>query len=219
MSEPAVVPPGGGEIIGDTPDRRVEVLAEHDALHVTWSRFGPGRDGADRHIHRAHTDLFHVLDGVLTIKLGTGGDEVEVPAGSLVRVPPFVVHGFRNAGDADVRYLNLHAPGLGFADYLRGLRDGSPVPFDQEPPPATGIRPASEAVVGGDADVDEISVTRRSLEPGRHELGWCFVLDGELELDGGLRAPAGAWAEPAGACTVSAPAEVVEVRAPGRSAG
>ena len=83
MSVPVVVPPAGGEIVGDAADRRVEILAEHDALHATWSRFGPGRDGADRHIHRGHTDLFCVLGGVLTVKLGTGDDEVEVPAGTL----------------------------------------------------------------------------------------------------------------------------------------
>jgi hypothetical protein len=27
-----------------------------------------------------------------------------------------VVHGFRNGSDAELRYLNLHAPGQGFAD-------------------------------------------------------------------------------------------------------
>ena len=45
-------------MIGDAPDRRVEILSDHDALHATWSRFGPHRDGADLHIHRRHTDLF-----------------------------------------------------------------------------------------------------------------------------------------------------------------
>jgi mannose-6-phosphate isomerase-like protein (cupin superfamily) len=120
----------------------VEILLEHDALHVTWSRFGPGRDGADPHIHRRHSDLFYVLDGELTLLLETG--EVSIPAGTLATIPPLVVHGFRNASDADVRYLNLHAPGTGFADYMRGLRDGRRVPFDQEPPPPEGTRPASQ---------------------------------------------------------------------------
>jgi mannose-6-phosphate isomerase-like protein (cupin superfamily) len=143
------------ELIGDSPDRRVEILLEHDAVHVTWSRFGPGRDGADRHVHRRHSDIFYVLDGELTLLLETG--EATAKAGTLVTIPPLVVHGFRNASDADVRYLNLHAPGTGFADYMRGLRDGRRVPFDQEPPPASGTRPASdiafaettEAVIAG----------------------------------------------------------------------
>ena len=58
-------------------------------------------------------------------------------AGTLVCVPPLVVHGFRNASDAPMRYLNLHAPGVGFATYMRGgLRDGVKVVYDQEDPPA-----------------------------------------------------------------------------------
>jgi mannose-6-phosphate isomerase-like protein (cupin superfamily) len=130
------------ELIGDSPDRRVEILLEHDALHVTWSRFGPGRNGADPHIHRRHTDMFYVLDGELTLRLESG--EVTAPAGTLVTIPPLVVHGFRNGSDADMRYLNIHAPGTGFADYMRGLRDGVKVPFDQEPPPSDGTRPSSD---------------------------------------------------------------------------
>ena len=110
MAGPVVVPPGGGEVVGDSADRRVEILGAHEGLHATWSRFGPGRDGADLHIHRRHTDLFYVLAGELTVRLGVEGEEVAVAAGKLVRVPPFVVHGFRNASDAELRYLNLHAP-------------------------------------------------------------------------------------------------------------
>src|SRR4051812_41844645 len=132
MAEPVVIPPGGGEVIGDSPDRRVELLCDHEALHVTWSRFGPGREGADLHVHRGHTDLFYVLGGELTMRLGPDGDPAPAPAGSLVRVPPLVVHGFRNAAAAEVRYLNVHAPGQGFATYMRGLRERRRVDFDQE---------------------------------------------------------------------------------------
>src|SRR3954468_10154912 len=116
MSDPAVIAPGGGEGSGDSPDRRVEILSEHHTLHATWSRFGPRRDGADLHIHRRHSDLFYVLAGELTVRLGPAGEPVAVPAGTLARVPPLVVHGFRNGGDAELRYLNLHAPGMRFAD-------------------------------------------------------------------------------------------------------
>src|SRR3954452_16371900 len=114
MRGPTAIPEGGGEIIGDSADRRVEILSEDDSLHATWSRFGPGRDGADLHIHRHHSDLFYVLAGELTLKLGPDGGEIPAPAASVVRVPPLVVHGFRNAGDVEVRYLNFHAPGEGF---------------------------------------------------------------------------------------------------------
>src|SRR5215210_8060837 len=144
MRAPAVIPPGGGEVIGDTPGRRVEILSDHDGLHATWSRFGPGRDGAYPHIHRRHTDLFYVLAGELTIGLGPDREETVVPTGSLVIAPPLVIHAFRNGSATnEVRYLNFHAPGGGFADYLSGRQPG----FDSEDPPTDGGRPVEDATI------------------------------------------------------------------------
>jgi len=143
----SVVPPGGGEVVGDAPDRRVEILCEVDFMHATWTRMGPLRDGADLHVHREHTDVFYVLAGSLGLKLADG--EAVVGEGTFVRVPPMVAHGFRNAGSSELRYLNFHAPGTGFADYMRGLGRGERVPFDQEPPPASGVRPSSEIMMVG----------------------------------------------------------------------
>jgi mannose-6-phosphate isomerase-like protein (cupin superfamily) len=227
MSEPVVIPAGGGEVIGDAPDRRVEVLCDADAVHATWTRFGPRRDGADLHVHRRHNDLFYVLEGELTLMLGLAGEPVRAPAGALVRVPALVVHGFRNESDAELRYLNLHAPGQGFVDYMRALRDGRTLAYDQEPPPPDGGRPMAEAVVeggGGEllvevpglhmallADVEAIGIAEAWGEPGdppgpphlhsRH-LEAFYVLEGELAFTCGdreLRARAGAWVQvPAG---------------------
>jgi mannose-6-phosphate isomerase-like protein (cupin superfamily) len=215
MSEPTVIAPGGGEVVGDSPDRRVEILSDHDALHATWSRFGPHRDGADLHVHHHHTDLFYVLEGELTLRLGTEDERVVVPAGTLARVPALVVHGFRNGTDAELRYLNLHAPGQGFADYMRAIRDGRALTYDQHSPPPDGGRPATEAVVGGDelagdrvvlhADVEEIGISEVWSDPGgpaspphlhRRHVESFYVLEGELALtvgDRSIRAQAGSW--------------------------
>jgi mannose-6-phosphate isomerase-like protein (cupin superfamily) len=217
VAGPIVVPPGGGEVIGDAPDRRVEILGEHEALHATWSRFGPGREGADLHIHRRHADCFYVLEGSLTLRLGLDDEPVAVPAGCLARVPPFVVHGFRNGSGEEVRYLNLHAPGRGFADYLRAMRDGRPMTYDQEPPPAEGLAPSSSAAIGGAeelaggalllADVEALAVAElrlpgggRPIPPHVHERHpeSLFVLEGEIELTAGdetHRVGAGTWVE------------------------
>jgi mannose-6-phosphate isomerase-like protein (cupin superfamily) len=144
----AVIAPGAGELIGDSPERRVEILCEDDALHATWSRYAPGRDGADLHVHRRHSDLFYVLAGELTLRAGPDGTPRTVPAGMLVCVPPLVVHGFRNASpDTELRYLNVHAPGCGFAGYLRAMRDGRTLRYDQEEPPADGGRSAEDIVI------------------------------------------------------------------------
>ena len=231
VSESVVIAPGAGEVIGDTANRRVEILSDDDALNATWSRFGPHREGADLHVHRHHTDLFYVLEGELTVRLGPEGEPVVVPAGTLARVPPLVVHGFRNGSDAEVRYLNLHAPGRRFADYLRAMRDRRSFAYDQHDPPEDGGRPASEAVVGGVehtleqpgscvellADVDEIALSETRCEPGaetgplhlhRRHVESAYVLAGELSitLDGReLTATPGTWVQvPAGVAHVYA---------------
>jgi mannose-6-phosphate isomerase-like protein (cupin superfamily) len=195
-----IIPPGGGEVIGDAPDRTVLVLSDEESLAATWTRFGPGRDGADLHIHHEHTDLFYVLTGELTIRLGVEDEQVAVPAGRLVRVPPLVVHGFRNASDAEVTYLNLHAPGKRFIDFMRSVRDGERFDWDQHDPPDDGGLPTSEAVIGEPvASVEEIELTeiRGEATPAPEgRLESLFVVEGELEVsagDGITRAGAGAW--------------------------
>jgi quercetin dioxygenase-like cupin family protein len=152
-----------------------------------------------------------------------------VPAGTLARVPPLVVHGFRNGADAEVRYLNFHAPGHRFAEYLRAMRDGRSFTYDQHPPPEDGGRPASEAVVGAVehvaersgwhvrllADVEELGLSETRCELGaeadprhihRRHVESVYVLAGELTLtlDGReRRATAGTWVQvPAGVAHV-----------------
>jgi mannose-6-phosphate isomerase-like protein (cupin superfamily) len=216
-----VIRPGGGEVIGDSPERRVEILSDHPSLHATWSRFAPGREGADLHVHRRHSDLFYVLAGELTVRLGTEGDEVVVPAGSVARVPPLVVHGFRNGSDAEMRYLNFHAPGVGFADYMRGLRDGRTLTYDQEPPPESGTRPPSEAAVSAPPiEVDAIAIAAVSeVAPGSSpDLAsyWVLESDAVFVVDGeSLDAPAGSWVQvPPGVAHSASGARLLSVRAP-----
>lgn len=179
--------------------------------------------------------------------LGRERDEVVVPAGTLARVPPLVVHGFRNGADADLRYLNFHAPGQGFADYMRALRDGRTLAYDQEPPPPDGGRPTTEAVVGGSvlladrvallADVEAIAIAEAWIDPGspsppdvRHgpRAESFYVLEGEMALTVGdreWRAEAGSWVQvPPGiergvACPGSEPVRFLNVHAPGCGAG
>jgi quercetin dioxygenase-like cupin family protein len=210
MTEATMIGAGGGEVIGDSPERRVEILCEQDPLHATLSRFGPGRDGADLHVHRSHSDVFYVLEGELTVRLGVQDRQVALSAGTLALVPPLVVHGFRNASDADVRYLNFHAPGTGFAAYMRGLREGRGVAFDQHAPPQDGGRPVSDASIGGAeelagggrllADTEQIAIAELSANQAEHvharHVEAFYVLEGTLELmllGEAVRAEQGAW--------------------------
>ena len=117
MGAPIVIPPARRRGHRRRAGPAGQLLSDRDALHATWSRFGAGREGADLHVHYKHSDVFYVLAGELTVRLGAEDAGVAAPAGTLVRVPPLVVHGFRNASATDVRYLNFHAPGQRF----RGL--------------------------------------------------------------------------------------------------
>jgi quercetin dioxygenase-like cupin family protein len=216
-----VIRPGGGEVIGDSPERRVEILSDHPSLHATWSRFAPGRAGADLHIHRRHTDLFYVLEGELTVRLGVEDREVVVPAGRVACVPPLVVHGFRNGSDAEMRYLNFHAPGVGFADYMRGIRDGRPLTYDQEPPPESGTRPPSEAAISPPpVEIDAIAIAEAdNLAPvSLPDLASYWVLAGDavFTVDGEeLEAPAGSWVQvPPGVEHSASGARLLMVRVP-----
>jgi len=97
-----------------------------------------------------------------------------------------VAHGFRNAGSGELRYLNFHAPGTGFAEYMRGLGRGERVPFDQEPPPPSGVRPSSEIMmVGGGVMVGGLSIAEVSSAQNAFA---AYVLEGK---------DAGAWVQDA----------------------
>jgi quercetin dioxygenase-like cupin family protein len=219
VADVSIIPPGGGEIIRDAEDSRVEILADHDSLHATWSRFAPGRDGADLHIHYEHADHFYVLEGEFTLRLGPDGVEVPLAAGTFARVPRGIVHGFRNASDAELRFLNLHAPGMGFTTYMRNLRDGRPAAYDQHDPPEDGGLDPAGATLGEWADAPEIKVfearSERAEEHRDARYTELYVLEGALTVNG-ERAEQGAWArvEPDEPHTLEGPARYLVIHTP-----
>ncbi len=148
MTKPIFLEPDGGEIVTDSDARRVVIKAGLEQLTVTESRYAVGERGPEPHVHRAHADAFYVLEGGLVFGVGPGArDEVPAEAGALVLVPAGVVHTFANEGPGDARFLNIHAPGAGFADYLRAQREGADASFDTYDPPDDGGRPGSDAIV------------------------------------------------------------------------
>ncbi len=136
---------GGAEgetIAGRTESRRATLLLDTDELTVTEFFYGPGERGAKPHVHHHHADGFLVLEGELTVAVGSGS--LRAPARTLVILPPEVVHGFDNDGTENALFYNLHMPSSGFGDYLRGRNPD----FDQHDPPADGgADPASVVAV------------------------------------------------------------------------
>ncbi len=130
-----------GDDVTNRPGRRATVLVEADELTISEFDYGPGERGAAPHVHREHADGFLVVDGAFTFHLRDGSRTL--PAGTLLVIPPGVVHGFDNDGEAHARCFNFHMPSFGFADYMRGRNPG----FDQHEPPADGgVDPASLAI-------------------------------------------------------------------------
>jgi len=130
-----------GEKITDRPERRATILIETDSLTISEFHYGPGQRGARPHVHHLHADAFLVVEGEFTFHLRDGSRSLS--AGTLIVLPPDVVHGFDNDSSAHARCFNFHMPSLGFADYLRGRNPG----FDQHDPPADGgVDPATVVV-------------------------------------------------------------------------
>jgi mannose-6-phosphate isomerase-like protein (cupin superfamily) len=154
--------PDEGEAMSDGPEKTVRLLADTEQVAATWSRYAVGTRGPDLHVHRRHADAFYVLDGSLTFGVGPDtAESVEVAAGSFVLVPAGVVHTFVNDGPGEARFLNFHAPGMGFGEYLRAMRDGRDedvAGFDSFDPPPDGGRAASDVVVRGPDDGETIAI-------------------------------------------------------------
>jgi quercetin dioxygenase-like cupin family protein len=111
-----VVEPGGGEAIsGGTSVRRVKVDIE--GLHVTEYSVEAAPMG-DLHTHERHTDAFYVLEGQLEVAVSES-KRVRLAAGGFAVALPGALHAFGVPERA--RFLNIHAPGMGFANYLREI--------------------------------------------------------------------------------------------------
>ena len=106
----------GGERVQRGP-RHHRILCELPALEVIELRFGLDFEGVGPHTHPDHADCFYVLAGEAEFTLD--GEPVPAGPGSFIAAPSGTVHGFRNAGDGELRLLNVHAPNTGFAERLR----------------------------------------------------------------------------------------------------
>jgi quercetin dioxygenase-like cupin family protein len=217
--KPVVLGPGEGETISDRAERNVRILFDHELVDITWTRYEPGERGPDPHIHRQHADAWYILEGELVFGLGSDGRELRrVPAGGFVLVPAGVIHTFRNEGPATARFLNFHAPSMGFAESLRASRDGREFHWDSFDPPEDGGQSVSKALIrlpgeGEQSEQDgrvqwiktdfpELSVLEFEVDPGwtvpphHHDdhVDSFYVLDGDVEFltaDGALPAASG----------------------------
>jgi mannose-6-phosphate isomerase-like protein (cupin superfamily) len=209
MDEAIVSGPGEGELLRGR-NRTFLVKVARPELSLIEYDAGPDYEGASPHFHERHTDAFYVLAGELEFTLGR--ETVLAPAGTAVVAPPGVVHGLTNASGARVRFLNVHAPDAGFADYIRAAIRGERATFDsvevdgpQEPGGGTVLGPGEGMafVVGTasslfkatrEATAGFFSLAETTLEPEtsgpplhshRELLDSFYVLEGTLTIQVG----------------------------------
>jgi quercetin dioxygenase-like cupin family protein len=116
MNRVIVVQPGRGEAISSgTSVRHVKVDIE--SLHLTEYSVEAAPMGA-LHTHQRHADAFYVLEGELEVALSETETVLLSPGGFAV-APPGSIHAFGVPERA--RFLNIHAPGMSFAAYLREI--------------------------------------------------------------------------------------------------
>ena len=113
---------------------RVTIKATGDDTGGTFflsdSEIAPGFPGPPLHLHERLHDMFFVLEGTLTVRLGA--ETIEAMPHTFVCVPPGVSHTFSNRTDRPVRFLNFNTPS-GWEEYMRDLgsafaAEGSPTP-------------------------------------------------------------------------------------------
>jgi mannose-6-phosphate isomerase-like protein (cupin superfamily) len=90
----------------------------------------PKTRGPGAHAH-AEDDLFYVIEGVMSIRVGE--EWHEAPTGSFVLVPGGVTHDFENRGAVRAGVLNFSAPGP-FEPDMPGIVEW----FAKNPPQDTG---------------------------------------------------------------------------------
>jgi mannose-6-phosphate isomerase-like protein (cupin superfamily) len=88
------------------------------SFFLSESELAPGFPGPPLHVHETIHDMFYVLEGTLTVQLGS--EESEAGPGTFVCASPGTPHRFANNSDEPVRFLNLQTPG-GFERYMREL--------------------------------------------------------------------------------------------------
>ncbi len=95
-------PIGGAMVVKLRDEHTAGAYSVHD------NTIPPGSPGPRPHIHRRHEETFYVLEGELTIRVGSR--KIVAPAGSFVVVPRGVVHQPSNPGTQPTKVLIIFSP-------------------------------------------------------------------------------------------------------------
>lgn len=108
---------GEGEILGSGPYQlRFLMQSPDQPVAITENSVPPHFPGPVRHRHVHMTDIFYVLEGTLTLHIGS--EQRRLGARGFALIPPGVVHTFSNEEDIPARFLNIYQP-FGNEHYLK----------------------------------------------------------------------------------------------------
>jgi mannose-6-phosphate isomerase-like protein (cupin superfamily) len=123
MTEVAIIGPTEGDVVLSGPIR-MRILEDGSTtshrLGIGEITIAPHTDGPPQHRHAQHDEGFYVVSG--TARFTVGEHSHDVPAGTLVMIPPGAPHTFANPGDEPTVLLNTFTPDL-YVRYFRDLRD------------------------------------------------------------------------------------------------
>lgn len=148
MSYPHIVHAGAGPSVDIGGTAVSFLVGNHDTADrfgLTEHRMPPSAPGAPLHYHRTMTEMFYVVDGEVSLTLGS--EQHLVGPRTFMLVPEGTPHAFANPGNDPATLLVMFSPDHGREQYFRELGDllrASPAPdreaveelarrFDQHP--------------------------------------------------------------------------------------
>ena len=118
-----ILPPDGGRAYDAGPMHAVfkadgDETGDRYSVSEWWLE--AGQPGSGPHSHEANEELFYVLEGTMSFRVG---DEwLEASQGTFLRIPAGTVHDFKNQSDARAGVLNMFIPG-GFETLMPRIVD------------------------------------------------------------------------------------------------
>jgi mannose-6-phosphate isomerase-like protein (cupin superfamily) len=123
MTKVSITGPEQGEIVLSGPTQ-MRILEDGSAtshrLGIGEITIAPHTQGPPQHRHAQHDEGFYVVSG--TARFTVGETSHDVPARTLVMIPPGAPHTFANVSDEPVVLLNTFTPDL-YVQYFRDLHD------------------------------------------------------------------------------------------------
>ena len=112
VPKPVILPPGGGRTYHMGALTAVFKADEEDTqarYSVSEWWLDPHTEGPGAHSHEANDEVFYVLAGRPSVRVGDSWIDAE--QGSFIMIPATVVHDFENRTDQRAGLLNVYIPG------------------------------------------------------------------------------------------------------------